>query len=603
MRRTCRKLEKRVERLEILSRQLSWIRLGIVLLGAAAAFLFNSMLPAWLSWIGIGLFIIGFVIVVRYHNLINQAIEVFSCWKDVKSAHIARASLDWEMVPLPALDSQPLESVYLRDLNLAGKNSMHHLIDTAGSEGGSRRLMDWFRESIPGPERIQWRNALIRELEPMTLLRDKLRLQMSLQSGKDFQWNGEVLMNWLNRSGASESLGILVPLLAGLNILFVFLVFFAGLPPIFLISFVIYGGIYIIRYRDYSTLFDEISEVQDLLNPLQSILLYLERFPYQNHPALRTFMQPFTAPGESPGSIIRQINRLAGFAAISQRNEILWIVLNTLIPWDFFFAGRLDKMKAKISPKLEVWLEKIYTLEALMSLANFAWLNPDYNYPEFTATEHRENQSLLTVEKLGHPLIPDDERVRNDFRLGNSGDINLVTGSNMSGKSTFLRTLGVNLKMGYTGTVVDAEVFKAGLMQIFTCIQISDSLSESMSYFYAEVRCLKQLYETIKDSHTYPVFYLIDEIFKGTNNRERLIGSRWFIEELAKTDAVGVIATHDLELTNLDERIPSLHNYHFRESIVNQRMVFDYLIHEGPCPTTNALKIMEMEGLPVGKNR
>jgi DNA mismatch repair ATPase MutS len=183
-----------------------------------------------------------------------------------------------------------------------------------------------------------------------------------------------------------------------------------------------------------------------------------------------------------------------------------------------------------------------------------------------------------------------------DFALG---EVVIITGSNMSGKSTFLRTLGVNLCLAYAGGVVCASTFQATLFRLFTCIRVSDSVTDGYSYFYAEVRRLKALLVELEQRERLPLFFLIDEIFKGTNNRERLIGSRSYVHALVGRNCMGAISTHDLELVKLADVLPEVKNYHFREEVIDGRMVFDYRLRPGPCPTTNALKIMQMEGLPV----
>jgi DNA mismatch repair ATPase MutS len=208
-------------------------------------------------------------------------------------------------------------------------------------------------------------------------------------------------------------------------------------------------------------------------------------------------------------------------------------------------------------------------------------------------------QPVLQVHDIGHPLLPDTVRVCNDLTLENLGEILIITGSNMSGKSTFLRTLGVNLCLAYAGAPVTASAFRALPFRLFTCINVSDSVTDGISYFYAEVRRLKALLQAFAAPHAYPLFFLIDEIFRGTNNRERLIGSHAYVQSLIGGNGVGVVSTHDLDLVTLAHDLPGIRNVHFREDVIDGRMVFDYHLRSGPCPTTNALKIMHMEGLPV----
>ena len=169
----------------------------------------------------------------------------------------------------------------------------------------------------------------------------------------------------------------------------------------------------------------------------------------------------------------------------------------------------------------------------------------------------------------------------------------------MAGKSTFLKTIGINFCLAYAGGPVNASEFRTTPFRLHTCIRISDSITDGFSYFYAEVKCLKSLLEELNTIDGFPLLYLIDEIFRGTNNRERLIGGRSYVRMLVGKSGICFLATHDLELASLADEGSRIHNYHFRDSVQDGMLVFDYKIHPGPSPTTNALKIMRMEGLPV----
>lgn len=169
----------------------------------------------------------------------------------------------------------------------------------------------------------------------------------------------------------------------------------------------------------------------------------------------------------------------------------------------------------------------------------------------------------------------------------------------MAGKSTFLRTVGINLALTFSGAPVNAASLKTNLFRLFTSINVKDSLEGGLSHFYAEVRRLRRLLNELEGEHELPLFFFVDEIFKGTNNRERFRGSTAFLKYVADKNGIGMISTHDLELASLEKEIPQLSNWHFAETIEGGKMSFEYKIKPGPCPTTNALKIMEMEGLPV----
>ena len=229
----------------------------------------------------------------------------------------------------------------------------------------------------------------------------------------------------------------------------------------------------------------------------------------------------------------------------------------------------------------------------------FAHLNPTYTWPVLNGA-HTDPQSVgLMAKSLGHPLIPANQRVANHVEIRGRGRILLVTGSNMSGKSTFLRTVGLNLCLAQAGAPVCAESFEWSWMRLYCCIRISDSLEAGLSYFYAEVKRLRVVLDAVRDHTQPPVLFLIDEIYKGTNNRERLLGSAAFIRELISSNGLGLISTHDLELAGLGKELASVTNLHFQETVDDGQMQFDFRLRPGPCPTTNALRIMAKEGLPV----
>jgi DNA mismatch repair ATPase MutS len=278
-----------------------------------------------------------------------------------------------------------------------------------------------------------------------------------------------------------------------------------------------------------------------------------------------------------------------------QANPLVYLIVNALVPWSLTGTYFLERRRKRIAYTFPQCLEELSELEALASLVIFDHYQTDV-YPEVKDAVRRPP---LAFKLLFHPLIDRERVVPNDFHFPAGKNLGLLTGSNMSGKSTFLRTIGVNQILANIGAPVFAENFETSPLAIETCIEVSDSLRDGFSYFYAEVRRLKALLETSK--HDQAMLYLIDEIFRGTNNRERHIGSRAVIRTLATSPhSIGFISTHDLELTALENSSPTVLNLHFREEISPQgEMLFTYLLRHGPCPTTNALKIMAAEGIEV----
>ena len=302
----------------------------------------------------------------------------------------------------------------------------------------------------------------------------------------------------------------------------------------------------------------------------------------------------FNDPENRPSIQIGRLQRW--IAALSVRGfPPAWLICNLLIPWDLLALSRLEEARRQLRNNLVVWLDTCFRLEAMASLATFADLNRDYAFPNFELA----NGNWLKARALAHPLIPPGERIANDLELSAPGQVVLITGSNMSGKSTFLRTVGVNVRLAYAGAPVCAEALDLSVLRVWAVIRLDDSLSEGYSFFFREVQRLRALLDDLRAQSQPTVLYLIDEIFRGTNNRERLIGSRSYIRALSRQPCMGIVTTHDLDLVKLEKESDRVSNVHFREHIEEGRMKFDFKLHPGPCPTTNALEIMRMEGLPV----
>jgi hypothetical protein len=346
------------------------------------------------------------------------------------------------------------------------------------------------------------------------------------------------------------------------------------------------------------SLFEDTYYLRDSLAQLHEVFTFLEGYSFGQSQRLRQFCQPYSSePASRPSRILQRVQHIANAATI-EKNGLLWLLVNMLVPWDFYLALFFNNYRALVAARLPIWLETWFELEALSSLATFAYLHPDFTLPEVHTSNTQEIP--MQAHAMGHPLLPASGKVVNDFTLDHQGEIILLTGSNMAGKSTFLRTVGINLILAYIGAPVNASSFSCGLFRVYTCIKISDSVTEGYSYFYAEVRRLRALLNDLqRPGERYPLLFLIDEIFKGTNNRERQIGSEAYIRALIGKNCLGLLSTHDLELVKLADLHPEVVNYHFREEVVDGQMTFDYLLREGPCPTTNALKIMQLEGLPV----
>jgi hypothetical protein len=594
------RLERRLNGLRQRSEQFSRWRLILFALGALlSGGSFLQWGPVVWLWVTAVAFI-PFIVAVVVHQRVDTAVTRFAIWQQMKQTHIARMTLEWPSLPAPKSFPVLPDHPFAFDIDLVGEFSLHRLLDTAVSREGSHRLHHWLLDQSPQAADVLTRQARVRELAGQTRFRERLALQATLAvDNRSEQWAGQDLVDWLQAENEGRSLRPLLIGLSGLAVLNWLL--FAGYqlwnwPPLWIGTILLYGVLFItLGFQRTATLFSDILFLSDRLRVLNGVFGFLERYRFRQMRQVQQLCQPFFVEGERPSAHIGRIQRVMTGVGLRQ-NWLLGFILNALMPWDIYFAYRLDQCRADLARQLPHWLDIWYELEALNSLATFAYLNPgEWTWPKLAAVDSPK----LTATRLGHPLIPSDQRVCNDLHLDAEQAIYLITGSNMAGKSSFLRTIGVNLVLAYAGGPVVAQTFSASWLRFFATIRVADSLTDGFSFFYAEVRRLSQLLTALEDEGERPLLFLIDEIFRGTNNRERLIGSRAYIQALTQGTGLGAIATHDLELVQLAEETPKLVNVHFRDDVVDGRMVFDYKLHPGPCPTTNALKIMQLAGLPI----
>lgn len=604
--RQIERLQRRLRVLDDQSNRLGWTRVGIFFSGVLLSVLAYLLVGWGLLILCAAVTLIVFSVAVYFHQRLNRGITRYTLLLLIKASQVARMRLDWERIPPPRFSDASQAHPFEIDLDITGRHSLHQLLDTASSAEGSQRLREWLLATTPDRRIIEQRQALIAEMAPLVLFRDCVTMKsMVAARNQAQQWEGKRLLNWLNQRRSMPSLLplLLLSLVLSISTITLFILnLFALVPQYWVIALILTIPYLFVTKNQRGDTFEDANFISDSLVYLSSIFEYLESYRYGKHHLLKELCRPFFAePTLKPSTLLRKVARVAAATSL-QKNMLLWVVVNALVPWDFYFAYRFNQYRDQITARLPLWLDTWFELEALQSLASFAYLNPEYTFPEIKQPTIEGAQPVLETKGLGHPLIPSEQKVVNDFSMAGTGEIALITGSNMSGKSTFLRTLGINLCLAYAGGPVNASLFHTPLFRLFTCIKISDSVTDGYSYFYAEVRRLRALLTTIEtgeQQHEFPVFFLIDEIFKGTNNRERLIGSESYISALAQHGCLGVISTHDLELVKLENMLPGVRNYHFREDVLDGHMVFDYTLRKGPSPTTNALKIMQLEGLPV----
>lgn len=280
-------------------------------------------------------------------------------------------------------------------------------------------------------------------------------------------------------------------------------------------------------------------------------------------------------------------------------NPIFWIMLHLFFPFDAVLTLILQWKNKRMQELYPVFKNELAAFDVACAFARVQIENVGMHFLAEIPHSQSDHNRVEWVD-LGHPLIPAQKRVSNSLTLERKSPAVLLTGSNMAGKSTFLRTLGVNVLLANMGAPVCASVFRAPHFKLLCAIRIDDSLSEGTSYFYAEVKRLKFILTALETPEkAEKSLFLIDEIFKGTNNKERFIGSKSILYALFQTGAFGLVSTHDLALSGIEKEDGRLRNMHFREHVEHGALAFDYLLREGPCPTTNALQIMKQEGLPL----
>lgn len=600
LQRQVSRLQRRAERLRLEGERRAWLRLAVFLAGAGLSVIAFALGAAPVGAVVALAALIAFAAAVAAHRRVDRAAERCETWLRLKAAHLARLRLDWDRLPPGGTRPVPYTHPFGADLDIAGDRSLLRLIDASVTSDGRERLRGWLLAPVPDVAAVRARQALVRELLPLSAFRDRLALNALLGSDDVSleRWTGAELGAWASSGGLPLLARRLAPALAGLALLTAALFLlstFAGWPGYWSVSLLVYVGLYLTQWRAAGQLLDEAAKWEGVLRKLRAVFAQLERYGYPAQPRLRELCAPFLEARERPSAQLARIEPLVAAASL-QRNPLLGIALNALLPYNLLVALWMDAWRARAALRLPGWLNVWFELEALASLANFGYLNPGYAFPALVAGDC---PGVFCARALGHPLIPDDARVCNDFTLQSLGETVIVTGSNMSGKSSFLRTLGVNLCLAYAGGPVAAESLQTAAFRLYTAITVSDSVTDGISYFYAEVKRLKALLAAFAEPGALPLFALIDEIFKGTNNRERLQGSRAYVRALAGGPGITIISTHDLELVQLADELPQVRNYHFEDSVRDGQMVFDYRLRPGPSPTTNALRIMAMEGLPV----
>ena len=482
---------------------------------------------------------------------------------------------------------------YTADLDIFGEHSVYQLVNRAVTSIGKEKMAAWLSAGAKVPE-IIFRQQAVAELRPDIDWRQHLQakaLHYKHQVEEPFRFFGWLKAPDFFRDKQWLKLATFVLPFLTLGSIIFFFTGFTGYPAVlFMVTQYLVNYKYAAARDDY---YEKSSGMYDILGSYRDLLRHLENRPSQAE-KLKALKQHLVVQEQTASA---QIHRLAVIVEYlsARMNVYISFILNAVLMWDFFWMFRLEGWKKQVGPELEHILEVIAETEALASLAAFGFAYPEYAVPTLSEVPFE-----VDARETGHPLIFSAQRITNNFNMAGTGHTCIITGSNMSGKSTFLRTLGVNMVLAQAGSVVCARQFRLFPVQVFTAMRTEDNLAESTSSFYAELKRLRQLLDL--SAGDAPVFYLLDEILKGTNSRDRHEGAKALIRQMHHRNAAGLVSTHDLELGAMQQEHPDyITNYSFNSTIEEDKILFDYKLQPGLCHSFNASKLMQLMGIEIDK--
>jgi ABC-type multidrug transport system fused ATPase/permease subunit len=547
-----------------------------------------------------GALALAFLVSYIVHGRTQRAERRYSVLRALNEEGLQRLRRDWHALPLRRPPGEPLTDDTATDLDLLGHASLQHLLNTPTTPAGLATLQSWLLTPSPvAAARMRQQGAI--ELAPRVELREEIGLRgraigveqpnyerfLAWAGGSPFL-AGRPWLLWLARALALTNLALLGGLLAGLPLY----------PPL-VVSLLAGAAITLTLGRQLDAIIDQVATRQQVFVAYGELFGLLAAQQFES-PELRRLLAEMTASGMRADQQMRRLSRLMPLADIRRWMFFAAIQVTTL--WNVHLLWLLERWQHDSGGHARAWLTALGELEALVALATLHFDNPGWAFPELS-----DGPSSRTLEAsgLGHPLLSDDVRAPNDVAVGPPGTFLLVTGSNMSGKSTLLRSIGVNAALAQAGGPVCATSMRLPPLALVTSVRVQDSLERGTSYFMAELLRLKEVIDgarRARDEGRLPLF-LLDEILHGTNTAERQIAARRIITHLLSLGAIGVVSTHDLTLAAAPELADAAQQAHFRESFtrgpLGPSMRFDYRLLPGPATSTNALKLMELVGLPV----
>ncbi|MGF1638553.1 MAG: DNA mismatch repair protein MutS [Cyclobacteriaceae bacterium] len=475
---------------------------------------------------------------------------------------------------------------YCNDLDILGQNSLFQLINRASTKIGKEILAKWLLAPASKSE-IGDRQEAVQEITGKIEWRQEF--QAAHASNVDEESKLTALLEWLKKiitkpNNVSQFFYLTMTVLMVSSIV-AWAIDITTYHPMLIIWLINTGFLYKLQaeIRDLDSVYSKLSPLMKSYEKMMSMV--------ENETFSARLLASIHAIFRSENTIASE--KLADLKSklqyLDARSNMFYWVFNSFFLLDFWIVRGLNHWTIEHGKSLGKWTTAIGEMEALSSIAAYSFAHSHFVYPEIV-----EDPYTYEAQEIVHPLILKGA-VGNDFSLIKQGSIGIVTGSNMAGKSTFLRTLGINAVLAFAGAPVSAKKLKLSYFQVFTCMRTRDDLAENISSFYAELLRLKQLLTELESGKT--VFFLLDEILKGTNSADRHKGAEALIKKLSKMSGFGLVSTHDLELGKMEDVLPNVKNLSFNARFDGDDLHFDYKLREGLCNSFNAAGLMRIMGI------
>jgi len=579
-----RERRSRDEKLESL---LGNARLVVFLAGLLMAWM--AFGAHWLSPWWVAFPVIAFLILLPIHDRVNRAIAHANRAMAFCEKGLARLEERWAGTGEPGARFLDEAHPYAPDLDLFGKGSLFELLCTARTGVGEKTLADWLLAPA-NPEEIRHRQAAVEELRPNFNLREELALLgANIPPGVRL----EELSHWavgprILNSGLARWTALALAILTVLALL-AWLLDLSNRWPFFVMLALEGLFAWWMSGRVNRVLAPIEKRASDLMI-FSGILRRVERKEFAA-PWLTRLQSALKTEGQPPSERLAQLVQLIEWLN-AKRNQI-FTPLALMLLWDTQFAFAIEAWRSHCGSGIHRWLDAVGQFEALCALATYSYENPQDPFPQIV-----NEGPVLDGQQLGHPLLPHAQCVRNDLVLTTDLRVLVVSGSNMSGKSTYLRTAGINAVLAQAGAPVRAARMKLSPLAVGATLRIQDSLQAGRSRFYAEIMRVRQLVDLAKGP--LPLLFLLDEVFHGTNSHDRRLGAEGVVRSLIGLNSIGLVTTHDLALADIADRLtPHVANVHFEDQMKGDQITFDYRVHPGVVRHSNALALMRAVGLDV----